>query len=181
MNATTRFLLEGLAIGLCCQAAAAANAPVSTATPAAASQALQWRMVGPFRGGRTRAVTGIPGQPDTYLIGAVNGGVWKTTDGGRTWNPLFDAAPTQSIGAIAVAPSDPKIIYVASGEGLMRPDLSVGNGIYRSEDSGLHWTHLALDDAQQIPDLAVDPKDTNRLYAAVLGHPFGPRSQRGIF
>ena len=181
MNATTRFLLEGLAIGLCCQAAAAADAPVPAAAPVAASQALQWRMVGPFRGGRTRAVTGIPGQPDTYLIGAVNGGVWKTTDGGRTWNPLFDAAPTQSIGAIAVAPSDPKIIFVASGEGLMRPDLSVGNGIYRSEDSGLHWTHLALDDAQQIPDLAVDPKDPNRLYAAVLGHPFGPSSQRGIF
>ena len=160
----------------CCSASAC-----FAAAPIAASQALQWRMVGPFRGGRTRAVTGVPGQPDTFLIGAVNGGVWKTTDGGRTWNPLFDAAPTQSIGAIAVAPSDPKIIYVASGEGLMRPDLSVGNGIYRSEDSGLHWTHLALDDAQQIPDLAVDPKDPNRLYAAVLGHPFGPSSQRGIF
>jgi photosystem II stability/assembly factor-like uncharacterized protein len=180
MNATARFLLGGLAIGFWCQAVAAAEAPFAAA-PIAASQALQWRMVGPFRGGRTRAVTGIPGQPDTFLIGAVNGGVWKTTDSGRTWNPVFDAAPTQSIGAIAVAPSDPKIIYVASGEGLMRPDLSVGNGIYRSEDSGLHWSHLALDDAQQIPDLAVDPKDANRLYAAVLGHPFGASSQRGIF
>jgi photosystem II stability/assembly factor-like uncharacterized protein len=173
MNPTTRFLLAGLAAGHYCQAVTAAEAPNSAAAAIAASQSLQWRMVGPFRGGRTRAVTGIPGQPDTILIGAVNGGVWKTTDSGRTWNPLFDAAPTQSIGAIAVAPSDPKIIYVASGEGLMRPDLSVGNGIYRSDDSGQHWTHLALDDAQQIPDLAVDPKDPSRLYAAVLGHPFG--------
>jgi photosystem II stability/assembly factor-like uncharacterized protein len=138
-------------------------------------------MVGPFRAGRTRAVTGIPGQPETFLIGAVNGGVWKTTDSGRTWNPLFDAAPTQSIGAIAVAPSDPRIIYVGSGEGLQRPDLSVGNGIYRSADSGATWTHLALDDAQQIPDLAVDPRDPNRLFAAVLGHPYGPSSQRGIY
>src|SRR5277367_4980433 len=181
MNATTRFVLEGLAIGLCCQAAAAADAPVPAAAPVAASQALQWRMVGPFRGGRTRAVTGIPGEPDSFLIGAVNGGVWKTTDSGRTWNPLFDAAPTQSIGTIAVAPSAPRIIYVASGEGLQRPDLSVGNGIYRSVDGGITWTHLALEDAQQIPDLAVDPRDPNRLYAAVLGHPFGPSSQRGIY
>jgi photosystem II stability/assembly factor-like uncharacterized protein len=181
MNTAKRCLLCGVSIGLWCQTAAALEAPLPADAPAAASQALKWRMVGPFRGGRTRAVAGIPGQPDTFLIGAVNGGVWKTTDSGRTWNPLFDAAPTQSIGAIAVAPTDPKIIYVASGEGLMRPDLSVGNGIYRSADSGLHWTHLALEDAQQIPDLAVDPQDPNRLYAAVLGHPFGPSSQRGIF
>ncbi len=181
MNAANRFMLAGLSIGLACQAAMAADRPVPNDVPAAASRALQWRMVGPFRGGRTRAVTGIAGQPDTFLIGAVNGGVWKTTDSGRTWMPLFDAAPTQSIGAIAVAPTDPRIIYVASGEGLMRPDLSVGNGIYRSEDSGASWTHLALEDAQQIPDLAVDPQDPNRVYAAVLGHPFGPSSQRGIF
>jgi photosystem II stability/assembly factor-like uncharacterized protein len=150
-------------------------------TPEAAATSLHWRLVGPFRGGRTRAVTGVPGQPDTYLIGAVNGGVWKTTDSGRTWKPIFDREPTQSIGAIAVAPSDPSIIYVASGEGLMRPDLSVGDGLYRSSDAGLTWTHLALDDAQQIPDLAVDPLDANRLYAAVLGHPFGSSSQRGVY
>jgi photosystem II stability/assembly factor-like uncharacterized protein len=176
MIVVKRLLLGSLLIGLSYQAGFAAETPVGTA-----SQALHWRLVGPFRGGRTRAVTGIPGQPETFLVGAVNGGVWKTTDYGRTWAPLFDAAPTQSIGAIAVAPSDPTIIYVASGEGLHRPDLSVGNGIYRSADSGLTWTHLALDDAQQIPDLAVDPRDPNRLYAAVLGHPYGPSSQRGIY
>jgi photosystem II stability/assembly factor-like uncharacterized protein len=147
----------------------------------AATQNLSWRMVGPFRGGRTRAVAGIPGRPDTFLIGAVNGGVWQTDDYGRTWTPIFDAQPTQSIGAIAVAPSDPKVIYVGSGEGLHRPDLSVGNGIYRSADGGKTWVHLALDDAQQIPDLAVDPKDPNRVFAAVLGHPYGPSAGRGIY
>jgi photosystem II stability/assembly factor-like uncharacterized protein len=150
-------------------------------SPEAAAASLHWRLIGPFRGGRTKAVTGIPGQPDTFLIGAVNGGVWKTTDSGRTWNPIFDAAPTQSVGAIAVAPSDPSVIYVASGEGLMRPDLSIGDGIYRSSDAGRTWAHLALNDAQQIPDLAVDPHDANRLYAAVLGHPFGSSAQRGVY
>src|ERR1700730_2045679 len=154
----------------------AADSPISAAT-----QDLSWRMVGPFRGGRTRAVAGIPGRPDTFLIGAVNGGVWQTDDYGRTWTPIFDAQPTQSIGAIAVAPSDPKVIYVGSGEGLHRPDLSVGNGIYRSADGGKTWVHLGLDDAQQIPDLAVDPKDPNRVFAAVLGHPFGPSAGRGIY
>jgi photosystem II stability/assembly factor-like uncharacterized protein len=182
MRAAGRCLRASLFAALSCQAAAAAEPSAAAVEPsAAASQALSWRMVGPLRGGRTRAVTGIPGQPETFLMGAVNGGVWKTTDSGRTWKPLFDAAPTQSIGAIVVAPSDSRIIYVASGEGLQRPDLSVGNGIYRSADSGATWTHLSLADAQQIPDLAVDPRDANRLYAAVLGHPYGPSSQRGIF
>ncbi len=145
------------------------------------TQDLQWRLVGPFRGGRTRAITGIPGQPHTYLAGVVNGGVWRSDDDGRTWTPIFDSQPTQSIGAIAVAASNPKIIYVGSGEGLHRPDLSVGNGIYRSNDAGRTWTHLALEDAQQIPSLAVDPHDANRVYAAVLGHPYGPSAQRGVY
>jgi photosystem II stability/assembly factor-like uncharacterized protein len=148
---------------------------------ASITQDLQWRLVGPFRGGRTRAITGVPGQPHTILAGAVNGGVWKTDDDGRTWQPIFDSQPTQSIGAIAVAPSNPKIIYVASGEGLHRPDLSVGNGVYRSSDGGQTWTHLSLEDSQQVPSIAVSPKDANRLYAAVLGHPYGPSAQRGVY
>lgn len=89
----------------------------------------KWRMIGPFRGGRTRAVAGVPSQPNVFYVGAVDGGVWKTNDAGRTWQPVFDEQPTQSIGAIAIAPSDPNVIYVGSGEGLHRPDLSVGNGI----------------------------------------------------
>jgi photosystem II stability/assembly factor-like uncharacterized protein len=149
--------------------------------PPSLFQELDWRMIGPFRGGRTRAVTGVPGQPNVFYIGVVNGGVWKSGDYGRTWNPIFDDQPTQSIGAIAVAPSDPNIVYVASGEGLHRPDLSVGNGIFKSNDAGKTWTHLGLLGAQQIPALVVDPRDPNRLFAAVLGHPYGPSEERGIF
>ena len=149
--------------------------------PESMYQEMRWRMIGPFRGGRTRAVAGVPGQPNLFYIGAVNGGVWKSDDYGRTWTPIFDQAPTQSIGAIAVAPSDPNIIYVASGEGLHRPDLSVGNGIYKSTDAGKTWTHLGLRDGQQIPALVVDPRDPNQLFAAVLGHPYGPNEERGIF
>jgi photosystem II stability/assembly factor-like uncharacterized protein len=146
--------------------------------PKSTYQELRWRMIGPFRGGRTRAVAGAPG---VFYIGQVNGGVWKSDDYGRTWNPVFDSQPTQSIGAIAVAPSDPNIIYVGSGEGLHRPDLSVGNGIYKSTDAGKTWSHLALEDAQQIPALVVNPHDANRVFAAVLGHPYGPSAERGIF
>ncbi|HEV2426021.1 MAG TPA: glycoside hydrolase [Terriglobia bacterium] len=149
--------------------------------PESMYQAMRWRLIGPFRGGRTRAATGVPSQPNVFYVGQVDGGVWKSDDYGRTWNPIFDNEPTQSIGAIAVAPSDPNVIYVGSGEGLHRPDLSVGDGIYKSTDSGKTWTHLGLSDGEQIPTLAVDPRDPNRVFAAVLGHPFGPNAERGIF
>jgi photosystem II stability/assembly factor-like uncharacterized protein len=149
--------------------------------PENAYQELHWRMIGPFRGGRTRAATGVPSQPNVFYIGQVNGGVWKSDDYGRTWTPIFDHESSQSIGAIAVAPSNPDIIYAASGEGLHRPDLSVGNGIYKSTDAGKTWTHLGLLDGQQIPALAVDPRDPNRVFAAVLGHPYGPNEERGLF
>src|SRR5579871_2623617 len=142
---------------------------------------MRWRSIGPYRGGRTRAAEGVPSQPNVFYIGAVNGGVWKTNDFGRTWKPIFDDQPTGSIGAIAVAPSDPNIIYVGSGEGLQRPDLSVGDGMYKSTDGGKTWTHLGLRNGQQIPRIAVDPHDPNRLFVAVLGHPYGPNEERGIF
>ncbi|MGB9232885.1 MAG: glycoside hydrolase [Terriglobales bacterium] len=138
-------------------------------------------MIGPFRGGRTRAAVGVPTQSNVFYMAPVNGGVWKSDDYGRTWNPLFDRESTQSIGAIAVAPSDPNIVYVASGEGLHRPDLSVGNGVYKSTDAGKTWTHLGLGDSQQIPALAIDPRDPSRVFAAVLGHPYGPNDERGIY
>ena len=152
-----------------------------TQVPEKTYQDLRWRMIGPFRGGRTRAAAGVPSQPNVFYIGQVNGGVWKSDDYGRTWNPIFDHEPTQSIGAIAVAPSDPNIIYVSSGEGLHRPDLSVGNGIYKSTDAGKTWMHLGLVDGEQIPAIAVDPRDPNRVFAAVLGHPYGPSAERGIY
>jgi len=153
----------------------------TSTTTASLLHELHWRCIGPFRGGRTRAVAGVPSEPNVFYIGQVDGGVWKSDDYGRTWNPIFDAEPTQSIGAIAVGPSDPNIIYVASGEGLARPDLSVGNGIYKSTDGGKSWTHLGLRDAQQIPAIVVDPRDPDRVFAAVLGHPYGPSQERGIF
>jgi photosystem II stability/assembly factor-like uncharacterized protein len=142
---------------------------------------MRWRSIGPFRGGRTRACAGVPGQPNVFYIGAVNGGVWKTNDYGRTWHPIFDDQPTASIGAIAVAPSDANVVYVGSGEGLQRPDLSTGDGIYKSTDAGRTWTHLGLRDGQQIPQIVVDPRNANRLFVAVLGHPYGPNAERGIF
>ena len=159
-------------------------------------QELRWRMIGPFRGGRTVAITGVPGQPNVFYMAPNNGGVWKTTDFGHTWNPIFDgqpndhqpndAQPSGSIGALAVAPSNPNTIYVGSGEGLRRPDLSTGNGIYKSTDAGRTWQHLgqrdgALRDAQQIASIIVDPKDANRLFVAAQGHPYGPNPERGIF
>ena len=154
-------------------------------------QELHWRMIGPFRGGRTVAISGVPGQPNVFYMAPNNGGVWKTTDFGHTWNPIFDDQPSDnqasgSIGALAVAPSNPNTIYVGSGEGLRRPDLSVGDGIYKSTDAGRTWQHLgqrdgALRDAQQIASIIVDPKDPNRLFVAAQGHPYGPNPERGIF
>ncbi len=171
-----------------CALALAAVAALTATRPGAAQQPpaglygdLKWRLIGPTRGGRTRAVAGVPTQPHVFYVGAADGGVWKSDDAGRTWQPIFDSEPTQSIGAIAVATSDPNIIYVGSGEGLRRPDLSVGNGVYRSADGGRSWRHVGLDDGQQIADLAVDPRDPQRLFAAVLGHPYGANPERGIY
>src|SRR5438034_5996976 len=143
---------------------------------------IRWRMIGPFRGGRTVGAVGVPGQPNVFYIGVNNGGVWKTNDYGRTWKPIFDDQPTGSIGAVTVAPSNPNILYVGSGEGLQRPDLSTGDGIYKSTDGGKTWQHLAgLRDAQQIAAILVDPRDANRVFVAAVGHPYGPNVERGVF
>jgi photosystem II stability/assembly factor-like uncharacterized protein len=142
---------------------------------------LRWRMIGPFRAGRTVAAAGIPAQSNVFYVSANNGGVWKTDDAGRTWHPIFDDQPTGSIGALAIAPSDPDVIYAGSGEGLQRPDLSVGDGIYKSIDGGKIWRHLGLRDGQQITAILVDPHDPNLVFAAVLGHPYGPNAERGVF
>ena len=144
-------------------------------------EGMRWRMIGPFRGGRTVAATGIPGKPSIFYMAPNNGGVWKTTDFGRTWAPIFDDQPTGSIGALAVAPSNPDIIYVGSGEGLRRPDLSTGDGIYKSTDGGQTWKHLGLRDGLQIGAILIDPREPNRVFVAVLGHPYGPNAERGVF
>ena len=142
---------------------------------------MRWRQIGPFRGGRTVAAVGVPGRPPVFYIGVNNGGVWRSRDYGRTWTPIFDDQPTGSIGAIAIAPSDPRTIYVGSGEGLQRPDLSVGDGIYKSTDGGTTWRHLGLTNGLQIPGLVVDPRDPHRVFAAVLGSPYGPNVERGVY
>jgi photosystem II stability/assembly factor-like uncharacterized protein len=143
--------------------------------------ALHWRLIGPFRGGRTVAVSGVPAQPGVFYMAPNNGGVWKSIDYGRTWDPIFDGQPSGSVGALAVAPSNPNIVYVGSGEGLRRPDLSTGDGMYRSSDGGKTWSHHGLRDGQQIQAIAVDPRDPNRVYVAVVGHPFGPNAERGLY
>jgi photosystem II stability/assembly factor-like uncharacterized protein len=142
---------------------------------------MHWRQIGPPRAGRARALSGVPAQPNVFYIGFDNGGVWRSTDYGSTWQPLFDNQPTGSIGAIAVAPSNPSIIYVGAGAGIIRPDLSVGDGVYKSTDAGKTWTHLGLRDSQMIANIEVDPKNPNRLFVAALGHPYGPNAERGIF
>ncbi|MDE2196521.1 MAG: hypothetical protein KGJ56_04980 [Gammaproteobacteria bacterium] len=158
-------------------AAAAAAAPFDPGLYAG----LHWRLIGPFRGGRVLAVAGVPAQPSRFYFGAVDGGVWETRDTGRTWQPIFDNEPVGSIGALAVAPSDPKVIYVGSGEADMRSDIAYGNGMYKSSDGGRTWTHIGLTDSMQIGALLVDPKNADVVYAAALGHAYGPNAERGVF
>ncbi|HZV24136.1 MAG TPA: hypothetical protein VFF93_10245, partial [Luteimonas sp.] len=142
---------------------------------------LHWRLLGPFRGGRVLTVAGVPGQPRHFYFGAVNGGVWETLDAGRTWQPIFDAQPVGSIGALAVAPSDPNVVYVGTGEADMRSDIAQGDGMYRSDDAGRHWTKIGLADSQQIGRVIVDPRDAKTVFVAALGHPYGPNAERGVF
>ena len=144
-------------------------------------QELRWRSIGPFRGGRALAVTGVRGQPEVFYFGAVGGGVWRSTDAGRTWKPIFDSQAIASIGAIAVAPSNPQIIYVGTGEADMRSDISYGNGMYRSSDGGKTWAHIGLEDSRQIARILIDPKDPEKVFVAALGHAYGPNAERGVF
>lgn len=186
----SRFFVRHRAARAACLALAASLVATPVVEPLAAQRtvpadapfaALRWRMLGPFRAGRTKSAVGIPSQPNVFYMAVTNGGVWKTDDFGRTWRPIFDEMPTGSIGAVEVAPSDPNVLYVGSGEGLHRPDLSTGDGIYKSTDAGRTWTHLGLRDAQQVPRIAIDPRDPDRLFVAVLGHPYGPSTTRGIY
>ena len=163
---------------LCVCLSAAAHA---AGFPSSSFGGLRWRSIGPFRGGRALAATGVPGDPLRWYFGAVDGGVWETRDAGRTWRPIFDREPSASIGAIAVAPSDPRVIYVGTGEADMRSDIAQGDGIYKSVDGGRTWIHLGLDDTRQIAAILVDPHDPNVVYVAALGHPYGPNAERGVF
>ncbi|MBI3567261.1 MAG: glycosyl hydrolase [Gemmatimonadetes bacterium] len=143
---------------------------------------MRWRLVGPFRGGRAVAVTGDPTDARVFWFGAVNGGVWKTANGGQTWRNMTDGkSDISSVGAVALAPSDHNVIYVGTGEAQLREDLTYGTGMYRSTDGGQHWQHLGLDDTQQIAQVVVDPRDPDKVYVAAMGHAFGPNAERGVF
>ena len=149
--------------------------------PAELFNGLKWRLIGPFRGGRAVAVAGVAGDSTTFYFGGVNGGVWKTTDAGTVWSPIFDDQPVGSIGAIAVAPSDPKTIYVGTGESDIRSNLASGIGVYKSTDGGATWTQIGLEDTRQISRIVVDPRDPNVVYVGALGHAYGPSEERGVY
>jgi photosystem II stability/assembly factor-like uncharacterized protein len=173
--------LSAVGVALCGHMAAAALPDVEQRFDQRIFGEMRWRSIGPFRAGRSLAVTGVRGQPDVYYFGSVGGGVWKTNDAGRTWNPIFDAEPIASIGAITVAPSNANVIYVGSGEADMRSSISYGNGMYKSTDAGKTWTHIGLEDSRQIARIVVDPDDTEKVFVAALGHAYGPNKERGVY
>ncbi|HYL11648.1 MAG TPA: hypothetical protein VEV41_01340 [Terriglobales bacterium] len=142
---------------------------------------MKWRSIGPYRGGRVLAVAGVPGDPTTFYFGGVAGGVWRTTNGGHSWTPLFDKEPISSVGAIAIADSNPNVIYVGSGEACIRGNISYGNGVYKSTDGGKTWTNVGLKDTQHIGALIVHPRNPDIVYVAALGHAYGPNADRGVY
>jgi photosystem II stability/assembly factor-like uncharacterized protein len=142
---------------------------------------LKWRLIGPFRGGRAVAVSGVSGDPTTFYFGAVGGGIWKSIDAGVSWKPIFDGEPVASIGALVVAPSDPNVIYAGTGESEIREDFTSGDGVYKSTDAGATWTHIGLDDTRQISRIMVDPNDANTVYVGALGHAYAPNPERGVY
>ncbi|MGB9428582.1 MAG: glycoside hydrolase, partial [Gammaproteobacteria bacterium] len=175
MQRSPLFLLAALIL-----VALAAAAQAQTYDASLFSQ-LSWRAIGPLRGGRTRAVSGVASEPNVFYFGADNGGVWKSTDYGNSWKPIFDQEPTGSIGALAVASSDPDVIYVGTGEGNIRPDQATGMGVYKSLDAGKTWTFMGLRETENISQIAVDPRHPERVFVAALGHVYGPNQERGIF
>jgi len=142
---------------------------------------MRWRLVGPFRGGRSLTAAGISGNRDVYYFGSVGGGVWKTINAGQTWAPIFDGQSIASVGSLPVAPSDPNVIYVGTGEASIRSDISFGNGVYKSTDAGKTWQHLGLDDTRHIGRVLIDPKNPDIVFVAALGHAYGPNETRGVF
>ncbi|HEY4781751.1 MAG TPA: hypothetical protein VIH54_08030, partial [Chthoniobacterales bacterium] len=159
----------------------AAEPPEKPAIDESLYSGMKWRLVGPFRGGRALAVQGVVGEPNVYYFGAVAGGVWKTTDGGQTWAPLFQKEAVSSIGDIGIPQSDHNVIYVGTGEAAIRGDITFGDGVYKSVDGGRNWKNIGLKDSRHIGALIVHPTNPDIVFVAALGHAFGPNSERGIF
>jgi hypothetical protein len=189
ITSTLRFRLPVLAIlagfVFVCSTSFAAS-PSPSPTPAGAIdeklfKGMQWRQIGPFRGGRALTIEGVPGEPDTYYFGAVAGGVWKTTDGGANWKPLFDKEPISSIGAIAIALSDHNVIYAGTGEAAIRGNTTYGTGVFKSIDAGKTWQNVGLKDSRQIGALIVDPRNADVVLVAALSHAFGPNRSAEFF
>jgi photosystem II stability/assembly factor-like uncharacterized protein len=181
MSGLTRSVLRSLLV-LLLGLMGTANLPLPAQTlDENALKGMKWRQIGPFRGGRALAVAGVAGDPDTYYFGAVAGGVWKTTSGGLSWTPLTDKTGIMSIGAIAVAPSDPNVIYVGTGESCIRGNISYGDGMYKSMDAGKTWSRIGLEDSQHIARIAVHPQNPDIVFVAALGHAYGPNETRGVF
>src|SRR5438067_5967932 len=177
----TALARAALALGL------AAGAWLPVAPPARAQaggppelKGLQFRSIGPSAGGRVCRAAGVPGDPLTYYAATASGGLWKSIDGGLIWKPVFDDQPDSSIGSLAVAPSDPNVVYVGTGEANIRGNVVAGNGIYRSTDGGKRWQHVWKQECQ-VGQLVVHPRNADVAYVAVLGHAFGPIPKRGVY
>ena len=181
MRAMTRVrLLVSLAVlGICALAAVLPSGAQTLSKDSLAG--MKWRLIGPFRGGRVEAVTGVAGNRTVFYFGGVAGGVWKTTDAGASWKPEFQHEAVSSIGAIAVDPQDPNVIYVGTGEPALRGDISDGDGMYKSVDGGATWTHIGLNDTRHIAKILIDPHDPNIIFVAAIGHAYGPNAERGVF
>ena len=145
------------------------------------SSAMQWRQVGPFRAGWSTVAKGVPNQPDTFYFGAAGGGVWKSSDAGSTWHPVFDSVNAANIGAMAIAPSDPRVIYVGTGQVTSRYDIASGDGVYKSTNGGETWQRAGLEKTRAFGSILVDPRNADTVLAAAFGHAFGPNSERGVF
>jgi hypothetical protein len=160
--------------------AALGSLPAAAQTTSDASAGLNWRLVGPMRAGWSTVAKGVPDQPDTYYFGAHGGGVWKTTDSGATWKPVFDSVPAASVGALAIAPGDANTIYAGTGEVAARYDIAAGSGVYKSTDGGKRWTSAGLAATRHIGAIEVDPRNSAHVLVAALGHYFGPNRERGV-
>src|SRR5512135_1109796 len=176
-----RFSFKALVLGfmLLSLRPVAAQGPDSFAE--SLEKGLKWRSIGPYRGGRVLAVTGVPGDPNVFYFGGVAGGVWRTTNAGLSWTPLFDKQPISSIGAIAVADSNPNVIYVGTGEACIRGNISYGDGVYKSTDGGRTWSNIGLADTQHIASVVIHPRNPDIVFVAALGHAYGPNEERGVY